>query len=53
MDFTDIIYEKQDGIATITINRPEVMNAFRGETVREAMEGRNAFLERRKPDFRF
>jgi 2-ketocyclohexanecarboxyl-CoA hydrolase len=38
MDFTDIIYEKRDGIATITINRPEVMNAFRGETVREMVE---------------
>lgn len=38
MDFTDIIYEKQDGIATITINRPEVMNAFRGETVREMVD---------------
>ena len=38
MDFTDIIYEKSDGIATITINRPEVMNAFRGETVREMVE---------------
>ncbi len=33
MEFTDIIYEKRDGIATITINRPKVMNAFRGETV--------------------
>ena len=38
MDFTDIIYEKRDGIATITINRPEVMNAFRGETVRDMIE---------------
>jgi 1,4-dihydroxy-2-naphthoyl-CoA synthase len=38
MDFTDIAYEKRDGIATITINRPQVMNAFRGETVREMVE---------------
>ena len=34
--FNDIIYEKCDeGIAKITINRPEVRNAFRPETVKE------------------
>ena len=35
MAFQDIIYETQDGIATIAINRPEVRNAFRGQTVNE------------------
>ncbi|WP_370655474.1 enoyl-CoA hydratase-related protein [Candidatus Binatus sp.] len=35
MNFGDIIYTKEDGIATITINRPKVLNAFRGETVDE------------------
>lgn len=32
-DFSDIKYEKFEGIAKITINRPEVRNAFRPETV--------------------
>jgi 2-ketocyclohexanecarboxyl-CoA hydrolase len=35
MTFDDIVYEKQDGIATITINRPKVLNAFRSQTVDE------------------
>lgn len=34
-DFTDIKYEKAEGIAKITINRPEVRNAFRPLTVVE------------------
>src|SRR5436853_6134338 len=35
-DFTDIKYERtEDGIAKITINRPEVRNAFRPLTVSE------------------
>ena len=33
--FEDVIYEKADGIAKITINRPEVRNAFRPLTVQE------------------
>ena len=35
-DFTDIKYERtDDGIAKITINRPEMRNAFRPQTVLE------------------
>ena len=37
-NYSDIIYEKMDGIAKITINRPEVRNAFRPETVIEMYE---------------
>ncbi|AHY47594.1 menB: naphthoate synthase [Rubrobacter radiotolerans] len=35
LEFEDIRYEKAEGIAKITINRPEVRNAFRPQTVRE------------------
>ena len=35
MAFEDILFEKNDGVAQITINRPKVMNAFRGQTTEE------------------
>jgi naphthoate synthase len=38
-DYTDIRYETDDGVAIITINRPERMNAFRGVTVDELIAG--------------
>jgi naphthoate synthase len=34
-EFSDIQYHKAEGIAKITINRPEVHNAFRPQTVEE------------------
>jgi naphthoate synthase len=37
-EFSDIKYHKTDGIAKITINRPEVRNAFRPLTVMEMSE---------------
>ncbi len=36
--FTDIKYESADGMAKITINRPEVRNAFRPQTIIELKE---------------
>ena len=48
LDFKDIIYEKHhrvQGTAWITINRPQVMNAFTGVTlaeIRQAVEDANA-----------
>src|ERR1700722_3833502 len=38
MEFEDILYEAADGVATITINRPKQMNAFRGQTVNELVQ---------------
>jgi naphthoate synthase len=34
-DFEDILYHKCEGIAKVTINRPEVRNAFRPKTIAE------------------
>jgi len=44
MAYTDILYEKKSGVAWITINRPEVRNAFRTTTVAELTD---AFLDAR------
>ncbi len=38
MDFKSIIYEKNEGIATITLNRPEAMNAFSKEVTEEFLQ---------------
>jgi naphthoate synthase len=44
-DYQDIVYEKIEGIAKVTINRPEKRNAFRPRTVAEMYE---AFLDARE-----
>jgi 2-ketocyclohexanecarboxyl-CoA hydrolase len=42
MSYQDILYEVADHVATITINRPEVHNAFRGRTCDELVRGFHA-----------
>lgn len=44
-DYTDIKYDTAEGIAKITINRPEVRNAFRPETVKELRHALNEARE--------
>lgn len=38
MEFKHIIYEKSEGIATITLNRPDALNAFSKEVVEEVLQ---------------
>ena len=41
-NYTDLLYKEEKGVATITINRPKVMNAFNAHTVEELIQ---AFLK--------
>lgn len=41
MEYQDILYNEADGVATITIDRPEKMNAFRGQTCEELIHAFN------------
>ena len=45
-EYEDIIFEEMDGIAKITINRPEVYNAFRPKTNMEMLEAFSICRER-------
>jgi enoyl-CoA hydratase len=44
MSYENILYEKKDGIATITFNRPKVLNALNRKTIEEL---RQALLDAR------
>jgi 2-ketocyclohexanecarboxyl-CoA hydrolase len=47
VSFEDILYDKSEEVATITINRPKQLNAFRGQTVDELVEAfRDAWGDR-------
>jgi enoyl-CoA hydratase len=37
MEFKFIVYEKSEGVATITLNRPEALNAFSNDVVEEIL----------------
>lgn len=41
MSYSDILYAEADGVATITINRPDKMNAFRAQTCEELIDALN------------
>ncbi len=45
-EYSDIKFETFDGIGKITINRPEVYNAFRPETVKQLIEAFDICRER-------
>ena len=41
MEYEDILYRATNGVATITINRPDKYNAFRGQTCEELIHAFN------------
>jgi 2-ketocyclohexanecarboxyl-CoA hydrolase len=41
MTYEDILFQISDGVAHITINRPQLMNAFRGRTCEELIHAFN------------
>ena len=47
MDYENLLYEKRDGIAYITLNRPKVLNALNRKTVEELQQ---ALLDTRGDD---
>ena len=46
MTFEDLLYEVKNGVAWITINRPDKMNAFRGTTCDELIKALNNLIKK-------
>lgn len=42
MEFENILYEVDDGILTVTLNRPEILNAFSGGMLRDLIKAFDA-----------
>ena len=49
-EYSDILFEFYEGVAKITINRPEVYNAFRPETNNQMLEAMEICRERNDID---
>ena len=41
-EYKDILYEVRNGVVRITINRPDVYNAFRNQTLEELIDALHA-----------
>ena len=49
-EYSDILFELHKGVAKITINRPQVYNAFRPETNNQMLEAMDICRERNDID---
>ena len=49
-EYSDILFEIYNGVAKITINRPQVYNAFRPETNNQMLEAMDICRERNDID---
>ena len=45
MTYEDILVSVEDGVATVTINRPENANKLRFQTARELLEASETFAK--------